>query len=201
MWNPVDSSSFIFDRNRYQRSASEQTHIVTTHEYHSYRRTESPCQYRNYSEDCLCINCRRYRQPSYRHHMSRQQTSTFIPGRRQGFYSSAHSIRDELRRGSPTGIGISINSHRQYSPQLRQYHHHHHQQQQQQQQHWRRQRQEQQKLYRPYHFHDMNEYEYQRYERLFQINRRNTREVQPNDQLVPSAANTSRQDEAVIKRR
>jgi hypothetical protein len=36
---------------------------------------------------------------------------------------------------------------------------------------------------------------------LLQINRRSTREVQPSDQTVPSATNTSRHDEAVIKRR
>jgi hypothetical protein len=34
-----------------------------------------------------------------------------------------------------------------------------------------------------------------------QINRRITREVQPGDQTAPSTPNTSRQDEAVIKRR
>ncbi len=183
-WNPADLSSFIFDRNRYRRSVSEQTHIVTTHEYHSYRRTESPCEHRNYCEYCPCIKCRRYHQPSYRHHMSRRQTSSFSPSGRKEFYSSAHSVRDELRRGSPTGIGISLHPYRSQSPQSP------YQQQQQQQQ-----------PYQPHHFYDNNEYERQRQARLLQINRRSTREVQPGDQAVPSATNTSRYDEAVIKRR
>lgn len=183
-WNPANVSSFIFDRDRHRRSASEQRHTVTTHEYHSYRRTESPCEHRNYCEYCPCINCRRHRQPSYRHHMSRRQTSSFSPTGRKEFYSSAHSVRDELRRGSPTGIGISLHPYRSVSPQSP------YQQQQQQQQ-----------PYQPHHFHDYNEYENQRQARSLQINRRSTREVQPGDQAVPTATNSSRQDEAVIKRR
>ncbi len=183
-WNPVDISSFIFDRTRHRRSASEQRHIVTTHEYHSYQRTESPCEIRNYCEYCPCINCRLYRQPSYRHRMSRRQTSSFSPSRRTEFYSSAHSIRDEVRRSSPTGIGIHVHQQRSDSPQSP------YQQQQQQRQ-----------PYQPHHFHDNNEYERQRQARLLQINRRITREVQPGDQTAPSTPNTSRQDEAVIKRR
>ncbi len=183
-------SSFIFERDRHRRSASEQRHIVTTHEYHSYRRTESPCEHQNYCEYCPCIKCRRFRLPSYRHHMSRRQTSGFTPGGREEFYSSAHSVRDELRRGSPTGIGISLHPYRSQSPQSP------YQQRQQQQQ-----QQQQQQPYQPHHFHDYNEYEHQRQTRLLQINRRSTREVQPGDQAVPSAINTSRQDEAVIKRR
>ena len=185
-WNPTDGSSFIFDRDRHRRSVSEQRHTVTTHEYRSYRRTESPCEHRNYCEYCPCVNCRRTRQPSYRHHMSRRQTSNFSPTGRQEFYSSAHSVRDELRRGSPTGIGISLHPYRTQSPQSQ----YQHQQQQQQQQ-----------TYQPHHFHDNIEYERQRQARLLQINRRSTREVQPGDQAVPSATSTSRQDEAVIKRR
>ena len=200
-WNPVDLSSFIFDRDRHRRSASEQTHIVTTHEYHSYRRTESPCEHRNYCEFCPCINCRRFRQPSYRHHMSRRQTSGISPGGRKEFYSSAHSVRDDIRQGSPIGTGISLHRVRPHSPQSPQspqsrqspqffFPQSRYQQQQQQRQ-----------PYQPHHFHDTNEYERQRQPRLLQINRRSTREVQPGDQTVPSATNTSRQDEAVIKRR
>jgi hypothetical protein len=183
-WNPADLSSFIFNRDRQRRSASEQTRTVTTHEYHSYRRTESPCEHQNYCEYCPCINCRRYRQPSYRHHMSRRQTSGYTSGGREDFYSSTPSVRDELRRGSPTGIGISLHPYRRHSPQSS------YQQQQQQQQ-----------PYQPHHFHDNNEYQRQRQARLLQINRRSTREVQPGDQVVSSATNTSRYDEAVIKRR
>ena len=91
-------------------------------------------------------------------------------------------MRDETRKGSPTGIGISLHQQRSESPQSP------YQQQQQQ-------------TYQPHHFHDHNEYERQRQNRLSQINRRSTREVQPSDQAVPTATNTSRQDEAVIKRR
>ncbi|CAF1337506.1 unnamed protein product, partial [Adineta steineri] len=182
-WNLANLSSFVFDRDRYRRSVSEQRHIVTTHEYHSYTRTESPCEYRNYCEYCPCINCRRYRQPSYRHRMSRRQSSNFPPKGHQEYYSSAHSIRDEIERGSPTGIEIYVHQHPQ-SPQSRY-------QQQQQQRH----------PYQPHHFHDTNEYDNQRQSRSLQINRRSTREVQPGDQTVPSTTNTSRQDEAVIKRR
>ncbi len=181
-WNPVDLSSFIFARNRHQRSVSEETHIVTTHEYHSYRRTESPCEQRNYCEYCPCINCRRYRQPSYRHYMSRRQASSFTQSGRRDFYSSVPSVRDELRQGSPTGIGITLHRYYPQSPPSS------YQQQQQQ-------------PYQPHHFHDNNEYERQRQSRLLQINRRSTREVQLGDQAVPSATSTSRQDEAVIKRR
>lgn len=188
-WNPADLSSFIFNRNRYRRSVSEQTHVVTTHEYHSYRRTESPCEHRNYCEFCPCINCRRHRQPYFRHHMSRRQTSNFSPRGRKEFYSSAHSVRDELRQGSPTGIGISLHPYRPESPRSPYQQQYQHQQQQQQQ------------PYQPHHFHDTNEYERQRQAHSLQINRRSTREVQPGDQAVPSATNTSRQDEAVIKRR
>ncbi len=183
-WNPSDLSSFIFERDRHRRSASEQTHTVTTHEYHSYQRTESACEHRNYCEYCPCINCRRSRQPSYRHHMSRRQSPSFTSNERKEFYSSAHSVRDELRRGSPTGIGISLHP---YHPQSSQSQYH--------------QQQQQQQPYQPHHFHDNNEYERQRQTRLLQINRRSTREVQPSDQTVPSATNTSRHDEAVIKRR
>ncbi|CAF4593241.1 unnamed protein product [Rotaria socialis] len=198
-WNPVSLSSFIFDRDRYRRSVSEQTHTITTHEYHSYRRTESPCQHRNYCEHCPCISCRRYRQPSYRHHMSRRQASGFMSEGRQEFYSSAHSVRDEVRRGSPTDIGISLNPYHQRSSQSE--YHHHQQQQQQQQRQQRQQHSQQQQVYQPHHFHDNTEYERQRPKPLLQINRRSTREVQPNDQAVPSATNASRYDEAVIKRR
>lgn len=186
-WNPANASSFIFDRDRQRRSASEQTRTVTTHEYHSYRRTESPCEHHNYCEHCACSNCRRHREPAYRHHMSRRQASNFSPTGRKEFYSSAHSIRDELRRGSPTGIGISLHPGRSQSPQSPQSPY---QLQQQQQQ-----------PYQPHHFHDFNDYERQRRIRSLQINRRSTREVQPGDQTVPTAANSSRQDEAVIKRR
>lgn len=200
-WNPTNLSSFISHHDRYRRSASEQTHIVTTHEYHCYRRTESPCRHRNYCEYCPCINCRRYRQPYYRHHMSRRQASSFKPDGRKEFYSSAHSIRDELRQGSPTGIGISLSQYHQQSSQSHYPQQQQQQQQKQQQQKQRRQQQQQQKAYQPHHFHDNNEYERQRQGRLLQINRRNTREVQLNDQTVPSATNTSRYDEAVIKRR
>ena len=189
-WNPANSSSFIFDRDRQRRSASEQTRTVTTHEYHSYRRTESPSEHRNYCEHCACFNCRRHREPAYRHHMSRRQASNFSPTGRKEFYSSAHSVRDELRRGSPTGIGISLHPGRSVSPQSPRSPTYRSQQQQQQQQ-----------PYQPHHFHDYNDYERQRQIRLLQINRRSTREVQPGDQAVPTAANTSRQDEAVIKRR
>ncbi|CAF0816611.1 unnamed protein product, partial [Rotaria sordida] len=198
-WNPASLSSFIFDRNRYRRSASEQTHTVTTHEYHSYRRRESPCPYQSHCEYCPCINCRLYRQPSYRHHMSRRQTSSFTPDGRKEFYSSAHSIRDEMRKGSPTGIGIALNSFRQFSPQTE--YQQRQQQRRRQQQQQQQQQQQHQQAYQPHHFHDYNEYERQRQERLLQINRRSTREVQPGDQAVPSATSTSRYDEAVIKRR
>lgn len=195
-WNPVSLSSFIFDRDRYRRSASEQTHVVTTHEFHSYRRTESPCRHRNYCEYCPCVNCRRYRQPSYRHHMSRRQASGFTSEGHKEFYSSAHSIRDEMRRGSPTGIGITLNSYRQHSSGFE-----HQSKQQQKQRRQQKQQEKQQKVYQPHHFHDNVEYERQRQGRLLQINRRSTREVQPSDQIVPSATNASRYDEAVIKRR
>ena len=180
-WNPTDISSFLFNRERHRRSASEETHFITTHEYHSYRRTESPCEHRHYCEHCPCLNCRRFRQPYYRHHMSRRQTSSISTSGRKEFYSSAHSVRDELRRGSPTGIGISLHSTYPHSTQSRY-------QQQQQQQH---------QSYQPHHFHDR----FERQSRLSQINRRSTREVQLSDQIVPSATSTSRQDEAVIKRR
>jgi hypothetical protein len=117
--------------------------------------------------------------------MSRRQTSNISPTGRKEFYSSAHSVRDELRRGSPTGIGISLHPYRPQSPQSQ----------------YQQQRQQQQQPYQPHHFHDTMEYERQQQSHLLQINRRSTREVQPGDQAVPSATNTSRQDEAVIKRR
>ena len=183
-WNPVNLSSFLFDRHR--RSASEQIHTVTTHEYHSYRRTESPCESRNYCEHCPCWNCRRFRQPSYRHHMSRQQRSGYTSSDgREDFYSSAHSVRDELRRGSPTGIGISLHPYGRHSPQSFY------------------QQQRQQRSYQPHHHHhdDSNYFNRQRQARLLQMNRRSTREVQPGDQTVPATSTTSRYDEAVIKRR
>jgi hypothetical protein len=183
-WNPVDLSSFIFERERYRRSVSEQRHIITTHEYHSYQRTESPCEYRNYCEYCPCISCRRYRQPSYRHRMSRRQTTpTSTPKGHQEFYSSAHSIRDEAERGSPTRLELYVHQH-PHAPQSPY-----------------QQRRQQQQPYQPHHFHDTNEQDRRRSTRSLQINRRSTREVQPGDQTVPSTTNTSRQDEAVIKRR
>ena len=185
-WNPANISSFLFDRDRHRRSVSEQIRTVTTHEYHSYRRTESPCEHRNYCEFCPCVNCRQYRQPSYRHHMSRRQRSGYMSGGRQEFYSSAYSVRDEVRRGSPNGIGISLRPYGSQSPQSP------YQQQQQQQQ-----------IYQPHHHHDTHEHhEHHRQSHLLQMNRRSTREVHPGDQTVPSASSsTSRHDEAVIKRR
>lgn len=187
-WSPVEFSSFVFERNRYGRSVSEQRHIITTHEYHSYQRTHSPCEYRsNYCEHCPCLSCRRYRQPSYRHRMSRRQTTTtrsVTPTGHQEYYSSAHSIRDEVERGTPAGLELYVHEH-PHAPQS------HYQQQRQQQQ-----------PYQPHHFHDTtNEYERRRRPRSLQINRRSTREVQLADQTVPSTTNSSRQDEAVIKRR
>lgn len=113
----------------------------------------------------------------------RQHRSGYLSSEgREDFYSSAHSVHDELRRGSPTGIGISLHPYGRHSPQS------FYQQQQQQQ------------SYQPHHHHHHRD-ERQRQSRLFQMNRRSTREVHPADQTVPTTSNTSRYDEAVIKRR
>ena len=194
-WNPVDLSSFLYQRDRQRRSASEQIHTVTTHEYHhTYRRTESPCEHRNYCEYCPCLNCRSIRQPSYRHHMSRRQRSGYSSDggggggasageRREDFYSSAHSIRDELRRGSPTGIGISLHQYDRHSPQSLY------------------QQQQQQRTYQPHHHRSDESVRERNSSRFSQMNRRSTREVHPQDQTVPMTTTPNRYDEAVIKRR
>ncbi|CAF0822074.1 unnamed protein product, partial [Didymodactylos carnosus] len=197
----VESSSFIYssldEQNRYRPyDRSKRSSSETTHEY----RHSSPCSYYpkispyTFCHHCPCKNCRLKRslRSSYRH-MSRRSTSTssYVRGGKQhDYYSSSYSLHDFYDENNPNiNDNKFLNEHKEcycenydthrvplpsstypiiLSPITQ-----------------RQTSQRENSHERKNHF-------------SLQINRRNTREVYPDDVTSPIA---NRYDEAIVKRR